>query len=143
MDKLEPYQYSNLKDFNMPYLAGYISEKYDFDDEQILPRIKERVGNYVEDYIRSTIGGYTTVNFNRKDINIRKRKADYTLMPVWMVCYDYKKAEHIFAMNGQTGKVVGKPPLSKGKIAAWFSGISVASFIILRVITLLMGGQIL
>jgi hypothetical protein len=72
----------------MPYLAGYISEKYDFNDEQMLPRIRDRVGGYVDQYLRSTISGYATVNYNRKDINIRKRKADYTLMPVWMVCYD-------------------------------------------------------
>ncbi|MDD3173153.1 MAG: TFIIB-type zinc ribbon-containing protein [Herbinix sp.] len=143
MDKLEPYQYSNLKDFNMPYLAGYIAEKYDFNDEQMLPRIKDRVSSYVDNYIRSTISGYTTVNFHQKDINIRKKQADYTLMPVWMVCYDYKQAEHIFAMNGQTGKVVGKPPISKAKIAAWFSGISVGSFILLRIITMLLGGGLL
>lgn len=143
MDKLEPYQYGNLKDFNMPYLAGYIAEKYDFNDEQMLPRIKDRVSSYVDDYIRSTINGYTTVNFHRKDINIRKRHADYTLMPVWMVCYDYRQAEHIFAMNGQTGKIVGKPPLSKAKIAAWFTGISAGSFIIFRLITLLLGGGLL
>ncbi len=143
MDKLEPYQYDNLKDFNMPYLAGYLSEKYDFDDEQMLPRIKDRVGEYVDNYIRSTINGYTTTSIHRKDINIRKKHADYTLMPVWMVCYDYRQAEHIFAMNGQTGKVVGKPPLSKAKIAAWFGGISAGCFIVFRLITLLMGGGLL
>lgn len=143
MDKLEPYQYVSLKDFEMPYLAGYISEKYDFDDEQMLPRIKERVNNYVQNYIRSTVSGYTTVNFHRMDLNIRKKHADYTLMPVWMVCYDYKQAEHIFAMNGETGKVVGKPPLSKAKIAAWLSGISAASFVIMRIITMLAGGRLL
>lgn len=143
MDKLEPYQYTNLKDFQMPYLAGYIAEKYDFDDEQMLPRIKDRVVKYVDNYIRSTINGYSTVNFHRKNINIRKKNADYALMPMWMVCYDYKQAEHIFAMNGQTGKVVGKPPLSKGKMAAWFGGISAGCFLLFRIITMLMGGPIL
>jgi hypothetical protein len=140
MDKLEPYQYGNLKDFNMPYLAGFISEKYDFNDEQMLPRIKERVGSYVDNYIRSTINGYSTVNIHRKNINIVKKHTDYTLMPVWMVCYDYRQAEHIFAMNGQTGKIVGKPPLSKAKMAAWFTGISTVSFIIFRLLTLFLGG---
>jgi hypothetical protein len=61
-------------------------------------------------------------------------------MPVWVVCYDYKQAEHIFMMNGQTGKIVGKPPLSMGKIAAWFTGISVGCFIIFQLLTLLFGG---
>jgi DNA-directed RNA polymerase subunit RPC12/RpoP len=142
MDKLEPYQYGNLKDFNMPYLAGFISEKYDFNDEQMLPRIKERVGSYVDNYIRSTINGYSTVNIHRKNINIVKKHTDYTLMPVWMVCYDYRQAEHIFAMNGQTGKIVGKPPLSKAKMAAWFTGISTGSFIIFRLLTLFLGGAL-
>ncbi len=140
MDRLEPYQYNNLKDFNMPYLAGYIAEKYDFDDTALLPRIKERAADYVDSYIRSTINGYTTVHYHRKDINIRKKRADYTLMPVWMVCYDYKQAEHTFAMNGQTGKIVGKPPISAGKVAAWFLGISSGSFILLQLLTRLLGG---
>ncbi len=143
MDKLEPYRYSDLKEFNMPYLAGYIAEKYDFDDNALLPRIKERAVDYVDNYIRNTIHGYTTVSFHRKDINIRKKKADYTLFPVWMVCYDYRQAEHNFAMNGQTGKIVGKPPLSKGKIAAWFLGISTGSFILFQLLTRLIGGSAL
>jgi hypothetical protein len=140
MDKLEPYEYNNLKEFNMPYLAGYIAEKYDFNDEEMLPRIKQRASSYVDNYINSTIGGYTTVNVHQKFINILKRKAEYTLMPVWMVYYDYKKADHIFAMNGQTGKVVGRPPLSAAKIAAWFAGISGASFLLMRILTFLLGG---
>lgn len=141
MDKLEPYHYGNLKNFHMPYLAGYIAEKYDYDDTQLLPRIKNRVVPYVESYIRSTISGYSSVNFHRKDINIRQKNAYYTLFPVWMVCYDYQQSEHNFSMNGQTGKIVGKPPLSKGKIAAWFSGISAGVFLILQIITLLLGGR--
>lgn len=140
MDKLEPYDYGGLKDFNMPYLAGYIAEKYDFNDNELQPRINARVSNYVDAYIRSTITGYSTVSINRKNIDIRKLKADYTLFPVWMVCYDYKRAEHIFAMNGQTGKIVGKPPLSAAKIMLWFSGISAGAFLIMRLLTHVLGG---
>ncbi len=139
MDKLEPYQYNNLKDFNMPYLAGYIAEKYDFTDEDMLPRIKQRVGSYVDHYLSSTISGYSSVMYRRKDIFIRKKKAEYTLLPVWMVCYDYKKADHIFAMNGQTGKIVGKPPLSKAKIFGWFAGITAGSFLLFQILTLIGG----
>lgn len=139
MDKLEPYSYNNLKEFQMPYLAGYIAEKYDYDDNEMLPRIKERVSSYVDSYIRSTITGYSSVRINRKDINIRKKNSDYSLFPVWMVCYDYKQAEHTFAMNGQTGKIVGKPPISAAKVATWFFGISGASFLLMRIITLVGG----
>ena len=37
-------------------------------------------------------------------------------------------------MNGQTGKVIGEPPVSRGKVAGWFAGISAAAFAILMVI---------
>jgi hypothetical protein len=106
----------------------------------MLPRIKERVGSYVDSYINSTINGYSSVMYQRKDVNIRKKHADYTLLPMWMVCYDYRQAEHIFMMNGQTGKIIGKPPLSKPKIFGWFAGVSIGCFALFRILTLLLGG---
>lgn len=143
MDKLEPFYYNDLKTFQAPYLAGYIAEKYNSTDKQLFPRIQNRVREYVHSYVHNTISGYTTVTMYDENYDIAQRKAEYTLLPVWMICYDYQKADHIFAMNGQTGKVVGKPPLSFGKIAAWFGGITVGSFLVMRIITILLGGSIL
>ncbi len=143
MDKLEPFHYHELKNFNMPYLAGYLAEKYNYDNKALFPRVEERVRNFVDTYIKSTINGYTTITYNRKNIRINERHADYVLLPVWMVCYDYKQSEHIFAMNGQTGKIVGKPPLSIGKIAAWFAGVSGGTFIVMKIIALLTGGPVI
>ncbi len=143
MDKLEPFNYNELVSFNMPYLAGYIAEKYDVTDEELFPRVQKRASDFVEAYMRASIKGYTSVTCTRKNINISGlRRADYTLLPIWMVCYDYKDSEHVFAMNGQTGKIVGKPPISKGRAAAWFFGISAVSFGILELISLLVGGAL-
>lgn len=138
MDKLEPFSYNELKAFKMPYLAGYLAEKYNYNDKQMLPRVMGRVKRYAEDYLRSTITGYSTVHYNRSNIDLHQANAYYTMLPVWMVCYDYRDSEHIFAMNGQTGKIVGKPPISKGKMAAWFAGISGAVFAALRVLTMIL-----
>lgn len=140
MDKLEPYHYQDLKDFKMPYLAGYLAEKYNYTDNDLFHRVESRAAGYVDTYLSQTINGYATTTYNRKDINIRKTRAEYALFPVWMLCYDYKKAEHTFAMNGQTGKIVGKPPLSAYKIGAWFAGISAAAFLVIKVIAVLSGG---
>lgn len=137
MDKLEPFHYNQLTSFKMPYLAGYLAEKYDYTDEQLLPRVQKRADEYADDFLKSTVSGYSSVTYNRKDIRLRKINAHYTLLPVWMVCYDYRDSEHVFAMNGQTGKVVGKPPLSKGKIWAWFGGVSAAAFAVMQLITMI------
>lgn len=140
MDRLEPYNYAELKDFKTPYLAGYIAEKYNYDDKELFPRVKSKVNGFIESYISSTMGGYSSVSYQSKQIDTKKKHSVYVLFPIWMFYYDYNKEEHVFAMNGQTGKIVGKPPLSYAKAAGWFSGIAGSTFITLKIISFIMGG---
>lgn len=140
MDKLEPFPYDQLKTFKTPYLVGYIAEKYNYTDKELLPRAKNKISGYIEEEIRSSLSGYHSINYKNKRINTRDVNSFYVLLPVWMVSYDYNKSEHIFAMNGQTGKVVGKPPLSGAKVALWFSGIASGSFLALKGLSYIMGG---
>ena len=140
MDKLEPYDYSDLKDFRMPYLAGYLAEKYDYNDDELFSRVQSKIVPYIDSFIGSTVTGYSTVSYTNKQINANKKKVYYTLFPVWMVYYDFENKEHTFAMNGQTGKVVGKPPISGGKVVAWFTGIAVSTFAVLKAISYMVGG---
>lgn len=140
MDKLEPFPYNQLKSFKTPYLAGYIAEKYSFNDKELFPRVKDKISSYIDAYIQSTMTGYSSVNYTNKQIDTRSIHAEYVLLPVWVVHYDYNKLEHTFAMNGQTGKVVGKPPISKAKVTAWFAGISGISLLSLKLVSWMMGG---
>ncbi len=140
MDKLEPYHYEDLKGFKMPYLAGFLAEKYNYDNKELFPRVQSRAEGYVASYIDSTIAGYSTTSYQRKDIDIQERNADYVLFPVWMIHYDYNQKDYAFAINGQTGKIIGTPPFSKKRIAGWFSGITAASFVVLKIIAMIIGG---
>lgn len=141
MDKLEPYDYSSLNDFSSQYLAGYMAEIYDYNDDQLMPRIKERVSRYTESELRSSIIGYSSVSLRNTHMRLTElSKPDYTLMPVWVVAYDFKDKEHVFLMNGQTGKIIGKPPLSAGKIALWILCIWAGLFGVMELILLLIGG---
>ncbi|WP_058301118.1 TFIIB-type zinc ribbon-containing protein [Gorillibacterium timonense] len=140
MDRLEPYPYEQLKDFRSPYLAGFHADKYSYTDEELVPRVKEKIEPYIDSYIQSTVGGYTSVQFTSKQVNTAVQHAHYALLPVWVVQYDYDKLEHTFAMNGQTGKVVGKPPISAMKVAAWFGSIAGVSFLLLKTVSWMMGG---
>ncbi|MBP7403249.1 MAG: hypothetical protein KBA30_11585, partial [Clostridia bacterium] len=38
MDKLEPFDANELKEFSMPYLSGFFAEKYDLDGSQLMQR---------------------------------------------------------------------------------------------------------
>lgn len=142
MDKLEPYHYKDLKDFKMPYLAGYVAEKYNYDANELLPRIQDKITPYINNYIRSTMSGYTTVNHTGEQIDTKQKKSIYVLMPVWMVYYDFNHTVHTFAMNGQTGKVVGKPPISKGKVAGWFLSMAGGILAAFKLFTFIAGGPL-
>lgn len=140
MDKLEPFNYDDLHDFSTPYLAGYLAEKYNYTDKDLYPRIKNRTEDYTTNYFRSTMSRYSTVSIRSKNYNVIPTNADYTLLPVWMFCYDYDNSEHNFYMNGQTGKIVGKPPISKKKCIGFGCLFSVTILIIFKILVYLIGG---
>ncbi len=75
MDKLEPYSYSELKEFNTAYLAGYIAEKYNYTDDDLFPRAKDKISHYIDSYIRSTFSGYTTADITDEQIQTDKISA--------------------------------------------------------------------
>lgn len=139
MDKLEPYNYAELTEFKIPYLSGYLAEKYGYNSEEMFPRIQQRVNRYVEDYARNTILGYSSVIITNKNITSRRLEADYVLLPVWLLNYNYKGTKYTFAMNGQTGKIIGKLPISIAKVILWGSLIALITFIIVSVV----GGLVL
>ena len=57
-------------------------------------------------------------------MDIRRKKVSYVLLPVWMLTTKWKGNNYMFAMNGQTGKLIGDLPVSMGRYWAWFAGIS-------------------
>lgn len=131
MDLLEPFDYTQMVDFAMSYLSGFLAEKYDVDKEAVWPRVKERVGNDTVTTLLNTIKGYDTVQVAHKEVRIKNKQVHYTLLPVWMLMYKHRDKKYLFAMNGQTGKVVGTLPISMGRVIAWFSGIAAAVFAVL------------
>ena len=140
MEKVEPYNYQDLKAFKTPYLAGFLAEKYSFDDKELYPRVKNKVTSYVNTYVNSTLTGYTSITNRRDNRVVKQSKSQYVLFPVWMVYYDFDEKEHTFVMNGQTGKVVGKPPLSYTKISLWIGGFTLGLFAIIKILAGVIGG---
>lgn len=133
MDKLEPFYYDELKDFNMAYLSGYLSEKYNMNFDALLPRIKKRAEGYMETFLSRELSMYDGKAV-RSQKSIRLNQAVYAVLPVWILNYRYQGKDYIFAMNGQTGNIVADLPWSKKKAAVWFVGLTIVFTIILMAI---------
>jgi len=115
MESIEPFRMEDAVDFQTAYLAGYLADKYDVDAETSIERANERIKKSTEDAFADTVQGYTTVTVESTNINIRKGKIRYALLPVWLLNTTWKDEKYTFAMNGQTGKFVGDLPMDKGK----------------------------
>jgi len=137
MNLLEPYHYSELQQFQMPYLSGFYADKYSYKAEEMYDRVKARVDGFVKQYIRGTISGYTTVNYQSEIVNSEMKHADYTMLPVWIFNYDYNDTEHMFAMNGQTGKIVGTLPIDKKRAFGFGSLFAAGGFTVIMLVRII------
>ena len=123
MESIEPFDYSQLVDFETAYLSGFLADKYDVEAQQGQERIQHRVDESITSLISGTLIGYSTVVPISRQLNVRHGKAKYVLLPVWMLHTRYKDKTYVFAMNGQTGKMTGFFPVCPKRTAAWFAGI--------------------
>ena len=127
MDSLEPFDYSELVDFNSAYLSGYLADRFDSDPDAELPRADERMMTSACSILEGTARGYSGVSIRANGMRITDADVKYVLLPVYLMNYEYQGKMYRFAVNGQTGKVVGDLPISKGKSAAWFAGVGAAA----------------
>jgi len=117
MDAIEPFEYKNMKEYQSAYLAGYSAEKFDVSAEKCKERANERIKKSVEMEFAKSVTGYITKTVERSFVDVGSGKVSYALMPVWILNTKYKNQNFQFIMNGQTGRIVGKLPVDRGK--AW------------------------
>lgn len=140
MEAIEPFDYSELKDFSMSYLSGFFADKYDVDKAGVFPRIRERATAASRGVISDSITGYSIVVPSIDQHDIVNTDWEYMMLPVWFMSYKYNDKVYEFAINGQTGKLAGTPPLNVMKLKLFCAGISAAVSVAMA---LLFGGFLL
>lgn len=139
MDAIEPYDYSEMRDFSMQYLSGFLAEKYDVEWEQVVSRARTRINDGCKQKLHESIIGYNSTKAETMNVNFTKVDREYALMPVWFMNYKHGDKTYSFAMNAQTGKLSGTPPLSMGKLLGFCAGLFAAIGAVVTVI----GGMLL
>ena len=120
MESLEPYDLSQAVPFQTAYLAGYYADKYDVEAKDCAPRANERIRSSMEGALRRTVMGYATVVPEHCSVQLSKSTSRYALYPVWLLSTRYRGETYLFAMNGQTGKLVGDLPMDWGAFWKWW-----------------------
>ena len=118
-ESIEPFDYSELVEFNAGYLAGYLADKYDVDADEAIKCTENRVVNTAVSELQNTVEGYMRVSCKSHTFFQENSKVSYAMAPVWILTTRYEDKPYTFMMNGQTGKIVGELPYSKMKAAAF------------------------
>ena len=124
MESIEPFDFSDAVDFQTAYLAGYLADKYDVDAQQSIDRANQRIKQSAADAFSGTVQGYSTVLPESSSIRLYGGTAKYALYPVWLLNTSWKGQKYTFALNGQTGRLVGDLPIDKSAAAKWTVGLT-------------------
>ncbi len=116
MDSLEPFDFSEMKPYDSAYLSGFVADRFDDTVENCLPRASARVQTSIKDAFRSTVsGGYSSVTVNSDHTTVSEPEVTYVLLPVYLIRTTFEGKQYQYAINGQTGKIIGAVPVSKVK----------------------------
>lgn len=119
MDLLEPYAYSEMEKFEPKYMSGYLGEIYSVSKDNLEPRAKKKARDDASSLMKESISGYNSVMPEVDDCTCSTSDEKYAFLPVWNYTYRFRGKDYFFRLNGQTGKLVGKAPISVGKMVAY------------------------
>ncbi len=121
MDSLEPFNMDEAADFNTGYLAGFAADRFDVESDIISERAMRRMATSA----MSLVMGEVESEYSSCSVTGKKLSAEvdvsYTLLPVYLFDVEHNKNKYSFAVNGQTGKVVGRLPIDKGVVISRFA----------------------
>lgn len=135
MDSLEPFRYDTMVPFSTAYLPGFFADIPDVSIEECSLRAELRATDTAVESMSRQVSGYETCIPTRKDAQLRRGKVRCALLPVWLLSTQWEGQNFLFAMNGQTGKMVSDLPVSKKRYWAWWGGLTAGITAALAVIT--------
>lgn len=153
MNSIEPFDFTELVDYDDTYLPGYYADRYDRNALDLTEVIDIRISKYAAqagELIARTKGGdkhkiYTDIDADSSESYIKNISQRYALLPLWFLNYEYKGDSYQIAINGQTGKISGELPATK--TGRWIETVKAttpwilasAGLIVAMILTLILG----
>ncbi|NLC39409.1 MAG: hypothetical protein GX763_00650 [Clostridiaceae bacterium] len=113
MESIEPFDCESAVPFDTAYLSGFLANRYDVDSSESIERANTRIKTSTEQSFMESIQGYDSVRSVSSSIKMKNGDINYALFPVWILNTKWQDQLYTFAMNGQSGKLVGNLPLDK------------------------------
>ncbi len=134
LNRILPYDMTKAVQFAMPYLSGFQAEKRDVEQTEAEGAVESTLRSYAEDLLRDSAGEYGILTGEQIGFTREQYDWKYCLLPVWLMTYRGKNDKmYYFALNAQTGEIVGELPLSGKRLASLFAGVMAAVTVIVTI----------
>jgi predicted RNA-binding Zn-ribbon protein involved in translation (DUF1610 family) len=116
IQRIYPYRLQEAVNFDPRLILGWESEVYSLEIDRGYQIAESEMDAQIRGMCSSQLGGDT-----QRNLRIQTQKSNQTfkhvVLPLWICAYRYQNQTYRFFINGQTGKVAGKKPISWIKIA--------------------------
>lgn len=136
--KLSPYSTKVMNVYDPAYLAGLSAERYDVGPSDAFEEASRYAKSEIESYILRSRGFDTYRGMSYRH-DFQRVTFKEILLPVFRSSYTYHKKQYAFLVNGESGKICGKYPVSVLKVLiAVLLGLGIVALAV--VLILLYGG---
>ncbi len=133
LTQIEPFPTTtDLKPYDPAYLSGWIVEQYQTDLVAAAQRSRDRMESQTRSLCDSEVPGDTSRNL-QVDADFSGQTFKHILVPIWLVAYTYGSQNYQVVVNGYTGAIAGKHPLSWIKITLAVLAALIAIFVVLAI----------
>ena len=122
LQELEPFPTTTCAHYDPKFLTGYSANTYAKDGKQTWEDFKVRSTNQIKQGILKKYK-HDEVAYLNTETTYSNTSFKYLLLPVYVGHHKYKNKNYNFYINGCTGKVAGKAPVSGWKIFFLILGI--------------------
>lgn len=118
--RIEPFDTENNLVYNPEYLSGFASERYSVGVADAWKDAKQSINSKIHSAVTQKVAReHHTNHVSSVHINVHFRNVTYKylLLPVWISSFTYRGKSYRFMVNGRTGRVSGKYPVSPWRVA--------------------------
>lgn len=119
LEAIEPYDLRQLRRYAPEFIVGWLAEEPSRDQDECFRLAHDETIAKVGRMLKNFMPGDSHRNL-QYDTSLSQEVIDLVLFPVWSfaVRYDEQKPPVQILINGQTGRVGGKVPISVAKVSA-------------------------
>jgi ribosomal protein S27E len=130
--KIEPFPTTkDLVAYNAGYLSGWVVERYQIDLVAAAAEARGEMEAELQHLCAAQVPGDTHRNL-QVQADFSGQTFKHILVPIWLLTYNYGPGNFQVVINGYTGAIAGKHPLSWVKITlAVLAGLAAAGLLLL------------